>query len=475
MVADKVEERGWTKGNMAKQNTYRTQGRTKSMKGYRVKSELAHIHQAARKDRKIRFTALLHHVTLDSLRQAYLGLSRKAATGIDGVTWHAYGEDLESNLQQLLDRVHRGTYRAKASRRVFIAKTDGRQRPLGVASLEDKVLQSAVVEVMNAVYEADFMGFSYGFRPGRSQHNALDAVAVGIRNKKVSWVLDADIRGFFDAIDHEWLLRFVEHRIGDKRILRLIRKWLRAGVMEDGRWQASTRGTPQGATASPLLANIYLHYVFDIWAHQWRSRHARGEMIIVRYADDIVVGFQHREDAERFWRDMAQRLSEFALELHPEKTRLLEFGRYAAERRTRKGLGKPETFDFLGFTHICGESRAGRYLVKRQTSRKRLVAKLVQVKEVLMRHRHKPIPEQGAWLRSVVRGYFNYHAVPLNIASLARFRWEIGRIWRRALMRRSQKHRMTWRRFCRLSERWLPKPRIIHPWPEQRLCVSNPR
>ena len=391
------------------------------------------------------------------------------------MTWHAYGEDLEVNLQQLLDRVHRGVYRAKASRRVFIAKTDGRQRPLGVASLEDKVLQSAVVSVLNAVYESDFMGFSYGFRPGRSQHNALDAVAVGIYIKKVNWVLDADIRGFFDAIDHECLLRFVEHRIGDKRILRLIRKWLSAGVMEDGRWHASTTGTPQGATASPLLANIYLHYVFDLWAHQWRSRQARGDMIIVRYADDIVVGFQHREEAERFWQDMAQRLSEFALELHPDKTRLLQFGRYAAQNRIRKGLGKPETFDFLGFTHICGKSRAGQYQIKRQTSRKRLVAKLVQVKEVLMRHRHKSIPEQGTWLRSVVRGYFNYHAVPLNFAALTKFRWEIGRIWRRTLQRRSQKHKMTWARFCRLSERWLPKPRIIHPWPRERLCVSNPR
>jgi RNA-directed DNA polymerase len=474
-VADKVEGRGRTKGNMAERNTYRTQSRKTPMTGYRVTSELAHVHQAARKDRDKQFTALLHHVTLDSLRQAYLNLSRTAATGVDGVTWHAYGEDLEVNLQQLLDRVHRGVYRAKASRRVFIAKTDGRQRPLGVASLEDKVLQSAVVSVLNAVYESDFMGFSYGFRPGRSQHNALDAVAVGIYIKKVNWVLDADIRGFFDAIDHECLLRFVEHRIGDKRILRLIRKWLSAGVMEDGRWHASTTGTPQGATASPLLANIYLHYVFDLWAHQWRSRQARGDMIIVRYADDIVVGFQHREEAEQFWQDMAQRLSEFALELHPDKTRLLQFGRYAAQNRIRKGLGKPETFDFLGFTHICGKSRAGQYQIKRQTSRKRLVAKLVQVKEVLMRHRHKSIPEQGTWLRSVVRGYFNYHAVPLNFAALTKFRWEIGRIWRRTLQRRSQKHKMTWARFCRLSERWLPKPRIIHPWPRERLCVSNPR
>jgi len=441
------------------------------MKGYRVTRELARVHEAARKDRKNRFTALLHHVTLESLQRAYSSLSKKAATGVDGVTWHAYGENLESNLQDLLDRVHRGAYRAKPSRRVFIAKSDGRQRPLGIASLEDKVLQSAVMSVMNAVYEADFMGFSYGFRPGRSQHNALDAVALGVSIKRVKWVLDADIRGFFDAMNHEWLLRFVEHRIGDKRVLRLIRKWLRAGVMEDGKWRASAEGVPQGATISPLLANIYLHYVLDLWVHQWRSRKARGDMVVVRYADDFVVGFQHREEAERFQKELAQRLSEFSLELHPDKTRLLEFGRYAAQNRAKRGEGKPETFDFLGFTHICSRTKNGRYLVKRKTSRKRFAAKLKQVKEGLMRRRHWSLPEQGRWLRAVVQGYFNYHAVPLNFATLSRFRWEVCRHWRRALLRRSQKHRMTWRRFCQISERWLPTPQIIHPWPWQRLCV----
>lgn len=452
-------------------NTYRTQGRAGSMKGYRVPNELARVHQAARKNRKERFTALLHHITLDSLKRAYSSLSKKAATGVDGVTWQAYGENLEGNLQDLLDRVHRGAYRAKPSRRVYIAKTDGRQRPLGIAAVEDKVLQSAVVKVMNSIYEADFMGFSYGFRPGRSQHNALDAVNQGIVIKKVSWVLDADIRGFFDAMDHEWLLRFVEHRIGDKRLLRLIRKWLKAGVMEDGKWTASREGVPQGATISPLLANLYLHYVVDLWAHQWRSRHARGDIIIVRYADDFVVGFQYRGDAERFQRELTQRLARFSLELHPEKTRLLEFGRFAARDRDRRGCGKPETFDFLGFTHMCSTTRGGRFIVKRKTSRKRLRAKLKQVKQALMRHRHRSIPAQGRWLRAVVQGYFNYHAVPLNMATLVRFRWEICRHWRRALRRRSQKHRMTWRRFTKIAARWLPTPRIIHPWPMQRLRV----
>jgi len=339
------------------------------MKGYRVPSELERVHRVARKSKEERFTSLLHHVTLDRLRQSYLGLSKKASAGIDGETWHSYGENLEDNLQALLERVHRGGYRARASRRVYIPKTDGRLRPLGIASLEDKVLQRAVVEVMNAIYEADFKGFSYGFRPGRSQHNALDAVFLGITTKKVNWILDADIRGFFDAVNHDWLIKFVEHRIADKRMVRLIQKWLNAGVMEDGGWSATNKGTPQGATISPLLANIYLHYVLDLWSEQWRNRHARGDVFIVRYADDFVVGFQYQDDAVRFHTELSQRLGEFMLELHPEKTRLIEFGRYSGQNRRRRGEGKPETFDFLGLTHISGVSRKGDYQLKRHTSR----------------------------------------------------------------------------------------------------------
>ena len=472
-AADGVEGRGRAEGNTTRRNTRRTQSRRYPVKGYRVPSELARVHRAARENRKTRFTALLHHVTLESLRRAYANLKRNAAAGVDGVTWQTYGENLEANLRDLLDRVHRGAYRARPSRRVYIAKADGRQRPLGIASLEDKLLQRAVADVMNAVYEADFLGFSYGFRPGRGQHNALDALYMGLTARKVNWVLDADIRGFFDAIDHEWLMRFVEHRFADRRLLRLIRKWLKAGVMEDGRWHASETGTPQGSTVSPLLANVYLHYVLDLWANQWRKRHAHGDVIIVRYADDFVVGFQRREDAERFRRELAGRLADFGLELHPGKTRLLEFGRFAGPNRRERGAGKPETFDFLGFTHICSVTRNGKFQVKRRTSRKRMTAKLKDIREVLMRRRHAPIPSQGAWLRAVVRGYYNYHAVPTNSGALKRFLRAIRRLWIRALRRRGQRHRMPWRRFDRIAARWLPEPRIIHPWPSQRLRVPT--
>ena len=453
---------------MSKQNTYRTQRRT-----YHVPRELEHVHQAARRDRDTQFTALLHHVTVERLRQSFLGLKRRAAAGVDEVTWQEYEKELENNLQDLHGRIHRGGYRAKPVRRAYIPKGDGRKRPLGIAAIEDKVVQASLVTVLNAIYEADFMGFSYGFRPGRSTHDALDAVAVGIHRAKVSWVLDADIRGYFDAIDHDCLMRFVEHRIGDKRVLRLIRKWLNAGVMEGGRWTAQEEGTPQGATISPLLGNIYLHYALDLWVNQWRHRTARSEVIIVRYADDFIVGFQYRDDAERFQRELEQRLLEFNLEVHPDKTRRMEFGRFAAKNRQQRGEGKPETFDFLGFTHICAKNRRGRFQVRRKTSRKRQAKKLKAVKTELMRRRHASIPEQGRWLRAVVRGYCNYHAVPNNFAALATFLREVKKAWLKALRRRSQRHRMTWKRMERYAARWLPTPRIRHPWPGERLVVTT--
>jgi len=387
---------------------------------------------------------------------------------MDGVTWGVYGQELEANLQDLHARVHRGAYRAKPSRRAYIAKADGRMRPLGIAAVEDKILQRAVVEVLNAIYEVDFAGFSYGFRPGRSPHQALDALAVGIDKKKVNWILDADIRGFYDAIDHGWLCKFVEHRIADKRVLRLIQKWLNAGVIEDGSWSASEEGAPQGATASPLLANVYLHYVFDLWAQHWRRRQANGDVIIVRFADDIVVGFQHRSDAERFQADLVQRLARFNLELNTEKTRLIEFGRFAAENRRRRGLGRPETFAFLGFTHMCGKTRAGRYALRRKTIAKRMAAKLREVNALLRQRRHWPIAEQGQWLGSVVRGHTAYYAVPGNIAAVSAFRKQVTRLWGRSLRRRSQRHRVTWERMGRLEARWLPATRITHPWPNVR-------
>jgi RNA-directed DNA polymerase len=457
-----AEGRGPAKGNTASET------RPGRSAGQGVSSDLDRVRQVARRDKDVRFTALLHHVTVDRLRDAYRAISPDAAAGVDGVTWRDYGRDLEANLRDLHARVHRGAYRARPSRRVYIPKADGRQRPLGVAALEDKLLQRAVVEVLNAVFEPDFLGFSYGFRPGRSPHQALDALATGILRRKVSWVLDADIRGFYDAIDHGWLLQFLEHRIADKRVLRLIRKWLKAGVIENGEWSETPEGTAQGASVSPLLANVYLHYVFDLWADQWRRRYARGDVVIVRFADDYIVGFQHRDDAERFLAELRGRLARFSLELASEKTRLIEFGRFAAERRKARGLGKPETFGFLGFTHICGKTKNGRFQLKRITEAKRLRAKLREVKTELMRRRHLPVPEQGRWLGSVVRGHLAYYAVPGNGKAVNAFRFLVIRHWHWALRRRSQRSRLNWKRMSRLTQRWLPPVRIMHPWPDAR-------
>ncbi len=462
-AAEVVEGRDLAKGNVRQQNVPRTQSRIGTP------SALERVRQAAMKDRDAKFTALFHHVTIERLRTAFGELHKKAAPGIDEVTWEQYGADLESNLWRLHDRLHRGAYRAKPSRRVYIPKTDGRQRPLGIASLEDKIVQRAMVEVMNAIYEQDFVGFSYGFRPGRSQHHALDALYVGIVRRKVNYVLDADIRGFFDAIDHEWLMKFIEHRIADKRVLRLIQKWLAAGVMEAGTKIETTQGTPQGATISPLLANVYLHYILDLWVQQWRKQHARGDVVIVRYADDFIVGFQRHADATRFLHELRERLRGFALELHPDKTRLIQFGQFAAARWVERQLkGHPETFNFLGFTHICAKTKNGKFLLMRRTMRQRMRATLKEVKLVLMRRRHLPIPIQGAWLGRVVRGYFAYHAVPTNVQALQSFRTQVERHWQHALSRRSQRGRPNWETMRRLSRRWIPTPRILHPWPDDR-------
>ncbi len=464
--AEGVEGRGLAKGNPRQQTRVRTQDRVA------LQSAQERIRQAVLRDREQRLISLWHHVhDVRRLREAYLSMRKGAAAGIDGMTWRQYGEDLEDNLADLSVRLKRGAYRAKPVRRVYIPKADGRQRPLGIPVLEDKIVQRATVAVLNAVYEVEFKGFSYGFRPGRHQHHALDAVAVGIIRKKVSWVLDADIRGFFDAVDHDWLMKFVEHRIADTRVIRHIKKWLNAGVMEDEELRRAELGTPQGGSISPLLANIYLHYALDLWVDHWRKRHARGDVIIVRYADDFVVGFQYRHEAEQFRQDLEARLRKFKLELHPEKTRLIEFGRFAASSRRKRGEGKPETFDFLGFTHMCGVKRNGKFAVKRKTARKKLTAKLKELKEELRQRLHDPVPEVGKWLRAVVRGHVNYYGVPWNIEALNRFRWEVSRLWLRTLRRRSQKSRTTWERMTRLINRWLPPARIVHPYPEQRLCL----
>lgn len=469
--AERAEGRGPAKGNSLRGTGDRTQG------GATPQAALERIRQAAGRDKQLRLTALWHHVyDIDRLREECFTLKPNAAPGVDGQTWQAYGEQREANLRDLSERLKRGAYRARPVKRVWIPKADGQQRPLGIAALEDKIVQQAVVTVLNPIYEEDFLGFSYGFRPGKSQHDALDALWVGLMGKKVNWVLDADVRAFFDNLRHEWLEKFVEHRIADPRILRLIRKWLRAGVTADGKWSGTEAGTPQGAVVSPLLANVYLHYVLDLWVQQWRSRHARGDVVIVRYADDFVMGFQHRDEAERFLNGLRERFAKFGLALHPDKTRLIEFGRFAAGNRKRRGQSKPETFDFLGFTHICGKKhRNGGFVVKRKTMPKRMRAKLKEVRAVIVRRRHEPLPQVGRWVQSVVQGYLNYHAVYGNLARLRAFRTQVARAWLFAVRRRSHRHRMPWARFSRIVDRWLPKPTVLHPYPNMRFYAKHPR
>src|ERR1700674_185020 len=466
-VAEGMEGRGLAKGNLPQQNASRTPSREDAL------SALERVRQAASKDKKLRFTALLHHIyNPETLRKAYFSLKKEAAPGVDGETWRHYGETLEDNLQDLSHRLKRGAYRAKPVRRAYIDKNDGRKRPLGVPVLEDKIVQRATVEVLNAIYETDFLDFSYGFRPGRSQHNALDALYTGLLTKKVNWVLDLDIRSFFDALSHEWLVKCVEHRIADRRIVRLIQKWLNAGVLEDGKRTRTEEGTPQGGSASPLLANVYLHYVFDLWVQAWRQKRAHGDVIVVRFADDIVVGFNSKADADQFRVELTERMQKFNLELHPEKPRLLEFGPYAIDQRQWRGEGKPETFNFLGFTNICVKKKSnGRFTVLRQTIRKRLQAKLNEVKAELQRRMHTPIPELGKWLQAVVRGHIRYYGLPMNQPALHIFRFQVGWYWHRSLSRRSQNGRVLWDRMRRLISRWLPLPTVCHPYPLRRMGV----
>jgi RNA-directed DNA polymerase len=469
-AAESVEGSGGTKRNVALQSTDRTRSREA------VTQAQDRIRGAVTRNKKEKLTALLHHVNIDVLRWAFFSLKKRAAPGVDGVTWDQYEVDLEANLVDLHARVHTGAYRALPSRRRYIPKADGKQRPLGIAAIEDKIVQAAVVAILTPIYEAEFLGFSYGFRPGRSQHDALDALAFGIKAHKICWILDADIARFFDSLSREWLVRFVEYRIGDRRIIRLIQKWLKAGVLEEDRWIETKEGTPQGSVASPILANVYLHYTYDLWVQQWRRRHATGDMIVVRYADDTIVGFQYRQDAERFQSDLKERLAQFALSLHPEKTRLIEFGKFAAERRKRRGDGKPETFDFLGFRHYCTTKKDGTgFQLGRKTQPERMRAKIREIKETLRKHRHASIDEQGGWLGSVMKGYFAYFAVPTNTPALNAYRWHIIVRWHRSLRRRSQRHRLTWERMFRIVERFLPTVRVLHPWPEERFRVAHSR
>ncbi len=467
--AEVVEGRGVAKGNVEEAPADRAQNRTPASMG------LQGIREAARRDKRMRFTTLLHHITPSLLLESFYALKRDAAAGVDGVTWQEYEEGIFARVGELHREIHTGAYRAKPSRRVFIPKADGKQRPLGIASVEDKIVQQAVTTVLNMIYEEDFLGFSYGFRQGRSQHDALDALAVGIGSRKVNWIVDADIQAFFDTIDHKWMMRFLEHRIADKRLLRVIGKWLKAGVIEDGRRVAAVKGTPQGAVISPLLANIYLHYALDLWAQQWRGRQPRGQVTMVRYADDSVFGFEHIGDAQAFLAAMRERLAKFGLVLHPDKTRLIEFGRFATKNREQRGAGKPESFDFLGFTHCCGKTRKGWFKLLRLTVKKRMRETLKEIRAKLRSKMHGRVGEVGKWLNRVVQGYFNYFAVPGNEYRLCSFRSEVCRAWRRMLLRRSQRHNLSWERFRRLEKRFIPPYRHAHPYPEERFRVKHLR
>jgi RNA-directed DNA polymerase len=478
LPTESVEGRGRTKENAEQLLLGRTQGRIRDGKPSATRSRGLHgVQEAARKDKRLKFTNLLNHITAELLRSSFFDLKKQAAPGVDGETWHEYAIGFESRIDDLHDRIHRGAYRAKPSKRTYIPKPDGRMRPLGIAALEDKIVQQAARTVLECVYEQDFQGFSYGFRPRRSQHRALDALYVGIMRRKVNWIIDADIRGFFDNISHEWLMKFLEHRIADRRMLRLLKKWLRAGVSEDGEWSPTQVGTPQGAVISPLLANVFLHYVLDLWIDDWRKRHAKGEVIIVRYADDFVMGFREEADARRCLAELRERFTKFGLELHPEKTRLIEFGRFAKERRARRGDGPPETFDFLGFTHICGETRKGEFTILRKTSRKKFQAKLAELKEEISRNIHADVTKVGAWLQSVYRGWCQYYAVPNNYQRLQQFREAIQKMWFRVLRRRSQRgRRLNWKKFSKIGKRWLPAPKILQPYPDARFdCLIRGR
>ena len=465
---EKMEGRGLPEENKKQQNMLRTLRRES------VLSKLQLIHQKAKADNKMKFTALMHHIyNIDMLRLSYLEIKRNAAPGVDKETWLSYGKDLEKNLHNLSDRLKRGAYKAKPVRRVYIPKADGKLRPLGVTALEDKIVQRATVAVLNTIYEVDFTEFSYGFRPKHSQHQALDALYMGLSTKKVNYVFDADIRDFFNKINREWLVKMIEHRIADKRVVRLIQKWLNAGILEEGKIIFNEQGTPQGGSGSPLLANVFLHYVYDLWVQKWGKQKARGEMMVVRFADDTVVGFQYESDAKQFQIELKERFLKFGLELHPEKTRLIEFGRFAAENRKKRGEGKPETFTFLGFTHICGKTRKnGKFAILRQTIKKRMHAKVKEIKNELKIRMHDSIQEVGQWLKAVVTGHYQYYGVPGNGAAMGDFRYLISQRWMHSLRRRGQKGLMIWDKMKKLIDRWLPLPQICHKYPKERIGVT---
>ncbi len=471
-LAETAEQRGSTKRNSGGQTTCRTQCRDG------VPHAAERIRQAAERNPKERMTALLHHITPEALEAAFYALRKDAAMGVDGMMWREYEEGLEERLLDLHRRVQAGTYRALPVRRVEIPKPDGGVRPLGIPALEDKIVQKAVVDViLTPIYEVEFLGFSYGFRPKRGAHDALDALAYGIERRKVSWIVDADIQKYFDTIPRDWMIRFLEHRVGDRRLIRLISKWLNAGVMEEGAWEDTGEGTPQGAIVSPVLANVFLHYALDLWFHKkWRPRTAKGEAIIIRYADDVVVGFQHKRDAWQYLKDVGERLERFGLKLHPEKTRVVEFGRFAEANRRARGESRPETFDFLGFTHFCTRTRKGRYRLGRKPIAKRASRALRRIAEILRKRWHHDIWEVGEWLGDVYRGWLNYYGVPGSSRWLRKFRRRLQRVWMKAIRRRSHRARnFKWGRMERMSDKLWPRARILHPWPDKRFAVKHSR
>lgn len=438
-----------------------------------LRDSLTRLGDAARRHKDLQFNNLLHHITLDCLSQAFYHLNKQAAKGVDEQDWHSYAEGLAQHLPRLHQQVQSGRYRAQAIKRVWIPKADGSQRPIGITSIEDKIVQQAVVWVLEAIYEQDFLGFSYGFRPNRSQHQALDAVYMAISVKKVGWIIDADLKAFFDTLNHDWMMRFLEHRIADRRVLRLIKGWLTAKVQDGKQSQKSSLGTPQGGVISPLLANIYLHYVLDLWLQQWRKRRSRGDVYIVRYADDFIIGCQYRDDADGLLHAIKQRFAKFALSLNEQKTKLIEFGRFAGQNRAQRGQSKPDTFDFLGFTHACGEAlSSGKFMLKRYTIKKKARAFLARVKAFIRNGICYSPYAVGNKLKQILTGYFNYFAIPGNQACIGMIRTEVCKYWLRTLRRRSQKGRtFNWQRLKGLVMLFIPHTRVRHPYPNQRLKV----
>lgn len=464
--AEHVEGRRSTKRKEGQLDTGQTQG------WETVQRKLELLHQKARGDKKLRFNSIMHHVWNPLvLLRAYQNIKSSASAGVDGQTYDDYGANLNENLAKLSERLRQGGYHAKPVRRVYIPKADGKRRPLGIPVHEDKIVQRAVTMVLNTIYEADFQGFSYGFRPKRSQHQALDALYAGLMTRRVRWILDADIENFFGQVDHDWLIRFMQHRIADSRILRLIVKWLKAGIMVKGILTQAEEGTPQGGSISPLLANIYLHYVMDLWTQQWRTKKAQGELIIVRYADDAVLGFQHNMDCERYLAELKDRLAQFGLSLNLQKTRLLEFGRYAIPNRANRGEGKPETFDFLGFTHICGKTLQGNFTIIRHTIKKRLRTKVLLIKEELRKRMHMRIADTGKWLTRVLAGHYRYYGVSGNLDTMEQFRYQILVRWFSILKRRSQQRTLKWTDMDKIARQWLPRPKVYHDHPLERFGV----